>query len=106
MSIDIGTKNNCIKANIPTLTVFCVINRRQTPKDIDKNILNNVDMKMLAQVKCIKNPSEKEMQGAKNRDPYSNFVLCTFPIYEGDKLLGIKNAVFFNNGFANDKKPP
>lgn len=34
MSIDIGTRNNCIKANIPTLTVFCVINWRQTRKTL------------------------------------------------------------------------
>ena len=115
--IDIGTMNNCIKVNIPTLIAFCVINCRQTQKDIDKDILNYVDMKMLAQVNSTKNTSEKEMKEAKNRDPNSNFVLCTFPIYKGNKLLGItehvclifvlgdKNAVFFNNDFANDKKP-
>ena len=75
-------------------------------KTLIKDILNNVDMKMLAQVKCIKNPSEKEIQGAKNRDPYSNFVLCTFPIYEGDKLLGIKNAVSSTMVLPMIRSPP
>ena len=81
VSIDIGTMNNCIKANIPTLTVFCDISCRQTQKDIDKDILNYIDMKMLAQVNRIKNPSEKHMEVAKNKDPNCDFVLCTFPIY-------------------------
>lgn len=34
VSIDIGTMNNCIKANIPTLTVFCDISCRQNQKDM------------------------------------------------------------------------
>ena len=34
-SIDIGTRNNCPKANVPTLTTFHCINLGQTQKGLD-----------------------------------------------------------------------
>ena len=46
-------------------------------------------MKILAQVNRIKNPSEKEIEEAKSKDPNSDFVCCTSPIFEGKKLRGI-----------------
>ena len=117
VSIDIGTRNNSPKASSPTLTVFSVINLRQTQKDIEKDVMNYVDMKMLAQVNRIKNPSKKEIEEAKHKDLNSDFVYCTFLVYEGYKLHGITNqicmttvlgnqgAVFFGNGFSiNDEK--
>ena len=64
------------------------------PERHDKDILNYIGMKMLAQVNRIKNPSEKDMEVAKNKDPNSDFVLCTFPIYEGDRLLGITPSTY------------
>ena len=51
-----------------------------------------------------------------NKDPESNFVMCTYPGYEGDKLLGITKELscitvfgdrqewYFDNGFASEKK--
>ena len=36
VSIDIGTKNNCPKSNLPTLTMFYVMNLRQTQKDVKR----------------------------------------------------------------------
>ena len=78
--IEIGTRNNCPKSNLPTLTMFYIMNLRQAQKDVEKDVLNYVDMKILAQVSRIKNPSEKEIEEAKNKDPNSDFVYCTFPI--------------------------
>ena len=46
-------------------------------------------MKILAPVNRIKIPSEKEIEEAKNKDPNSDFVCFTSPIYEGKKLRGI-----------------
>ena len=75
--------------------------------------MNYVDMKMLAQVHRIRNPSETEE--AQNNDPDSDFVICTFPQHEGDKLLGIteqvcmitilgdRGTIFFDNGFVDEK---
>ena len=109
--MDIGTRNNCPKSNIPTLTIFYCINLRQMQKDVDKEILNYVDMKISAQVNRIRNPSESEIREAKNEDPDSDFVYCTFPTYEGSKLLGVDKhicmitvlgdpgVVFFDKGF-------
>ena len=107
-----GTRNNCPRSNLPTLTIFYVINLRQTQKDVEKDVLNYVDMKILAQVNRIKNPSEKEIEEAKNKDPNSDFIYCTFPTYEGEILLGIDehiciismlghaSMVFFDHGFS------
>ena len=111
--MDIGTRNNCPKSNIPTLTIFYCINLRQMQKDVDKEILNYVDMKISAQVNRIRNPSESEIRETKNEDPDSEFVYFTFPTYEGSKLLGVEDAVledpgvvFFDNGFydVDEKK--
>ena len=75
--------------------------------------MNYVDMKMLAQVHRIRNPSE--IEEAQNNDPHSDFVICTFPQHEGDKLLGIteqvcmitvlgeRGTIFFENGFVDEK---
>ena len=69
-------------------------------------------MKILAQVNRIKNPSEEEIEEAKNKDPNIDFVYCMFPTYEGEKLRGIDEhiciisvlgdpcTVFFDNGFS------
>ena len=35
-----------------------------------------------------RNASESEIREAKNKDPDSDFVYCTFPTYKGLKLLG------------------
>ena len=68
-------------------------------------------MKILAQVNRIKNPSEKEIDEAKNKDHNSDFVHCMFPTYEGEELRGIDEhiciisvlrdpgTVFFDNSF-------
>ena len=94
------------------------MNLRQTQKDVEKDVLNYIDMKILAQVNHIKNPSEKEIEEAKNKDPNDDFVYCTFPTYEAEKLHGIDEhiciismlgdpgAVFFDNDFfiGDDKK--
>ena len=93
VSVDTGTRNNCPKANIPTLTVFFVINLRQTQKDIEKDVMNYVDMKMLAQINRIKNPSGKKIEEDKNKNPNSDSVYCTFPVYEGVKLRGITEQI-------------
>ena len=110
--IDIGSINNCPKSNITTLTAFYVINLRQTQKDVEKDVRNYADMKILAQFDRIENSSEKEMEEAQNKDPNRNFLYCTFPVYEGEKLhdvnehiwmitvLGDLGAVFFDNGFS------
>ena len=50
-------------------------------------------MKILAQVNRIKNVSEKEIEEAENKDSNSDFVYCTFPTYEGEKLCGIDENV-------------
>ena len=117
LSIDIGTRNNWPKSNFSTLTIFYVMNLRQTQKDVEKDVLNYVNMMILAQVSPIKNPSEKEVEEAKNKDLNSDFVYCTVPTYEGEKLRGIAEniciinklgdarTVFLGNGFyIGDKK--
>ena len=50
-------------------------------------------MKILSQVNCIKDASESEIEQAKNKDPNSDFCYCTFPIYEGSKLLGVDKKI-------------
>ena len=76
-------------------------------------------MKILAQVNCIKDASESEIEQTKNKDSNSDFCYCTFPIHERSKLLGVDkkicmisvlgdpNVSFFDNGFhdANESKP-
>ena len=94
VNIDIGTKNNSFKSNIPTLTFFYVTNIRETQKDTGKDILSYVEMKILAQVNRIKDVSESEIEQAKNKDPNSDFCYCTFSIYEGSKLLGVDKKKF------------
>ena len=91
--IDIETRNNYPKSNLPTLTIIYTMNLRKTQKDVEKDVLNYVDTKILAQVNCIKNPSEKEIEEAKNKDPNSDFVYCTFPTYQGEKLRGIDEHI-------------
>ena len=44
---------------------------------------------MLAQVKGIKDPTPKKTEEAMNEDRESNFVVCTYPSYKGDKVLRI-----------------
>ena len=87
-------------------------------KGVDKEILNYVDMKILAQVNRTRNPSENKIREAKYEDPDSDLLYCTFPTYEASKLLGVDKhicmitvlgdpgVVFFNNGFSdgNEKK--
>ena len=63
------------------------MNLRQTQKNVEKDVINYADMKILAKVNCIKNPSEREIKEAKNKDPKSDFVHCMFPIYEGKKIV-------------------
>ena len=89
-SLNIGDKNNVLKVNLPRLTVFFYVNQcRQTQKDLDKNIIYYVGLKILAQVNMIKDPTPKEIEEAMNEDPESDFVMCTNPSYAGDKPLGI-----------------
>ena len=38
--IEIGTRNNCPKSNLPLLTIFYIMNLRQTQKDVEKDVLN------------------------------------------------------------------
>ena len=63
LSIDIGTRNNWPKANFSTLTIFYVMNLRQTQKDVEKDVLNYVNMKILAQV----NPIKKSLRKRRRR---------------------------------------
>ena len=119
VNIDIGTKNNYFKSIIPTITIFCVTNIRQIQKNTEKDILNCVEMKILAQVNCIKDASESEIEQTKNKVSNSDFCYCTFPIYERSKLLGVDKKIcmisvlgdpgvsFFTNGFhdADESKP-
>ena len=119
LCIDIRTRNNGPKSNLPSLTIFYVMNLGQTQKDVEKDVLNYVNMKILAQVNRIKNRSEKEIEEVKNKDPNSDFVYCAFLTYKGEKLCGIDehiciitmvgdpSAVFFDNGFSigDEKKP-
>lgn len=70
------------------------MNLRLPQKDVQKDILNYVDMKILVQVNLIKNPWEKEIEEAKNKDPHSDFVYCTFPTYECEKLRGIDKHIW------------
>ena len=51
------------------------MNLRQSQKDIEKDVLNYVDMKILVQVNCSKNLSEKEIKEAKNKNPNSDCLL-------------------------------
>ena len=116
VDIAIGTKNNCFKSNIPTLTFFHVTNIRQAQEDTENDILNYVEMKILAQVDCIKDASESEIEQAKNKYPNRDFCYCTFPIFEGSKLLGVDKKIcminvmgdpgvfFFDNGFHDANK--
>ena len=120
VSISIETRNNCPKSSILTVTIFYCINSRQIQKDVIKEILNYVDMKILTQVNPIRNPSESEIREARSEDPVIDFVYCTFPTYEGSKLIGVEkhicmimvlgdpSPVFFDNSFSdgNEKKAP
>ena len=47
-SFDIGDENNVLKVNVPTLTVFYLNQCRQTQKDLDKDVISYVNMKILA----------------------------------------------------------
>ena len=91
------------------------MNLRQTQKDVEKDVLNYVNMKTLAQVNRIKNPSDKEIEEAKNKcNNNSDFAHCTFPTYEGEKLPGIDehiciisvlgdpSTILFDNVFSID----
>ena len=89
---------------------------RQTQKDLYKDIIFYINLKILVQVNGIKDPTPKEIEEAMNEDPKSDFVMCTYPSYEVDKLLGITEELscitfledcqdwFFDNGFASEKK--
>ena len=71
-------------------------------------------MKILTRVNRIKDPTPKEIEEAMNEDPNSDFVRCTYPIHEGDKLLriteelsyitvlGDKESLFSDNGFGGE----
>ena len=115
---DIGERNNCQKVNIPCLTVYSVINCRQTQKEEEGKIISYVNSKILAQVNRIEDPTPKEIEEARDYDSDSNFVMCTFPKHdENGKLLGIteevcmitvlgdRNNVFFDNDFGGEKNP-
>ena len=111
--INIGSRYNCPKVNVPTLTIFYCVNLRQTQKDPDKDVYNYVEMKILGQVNKIRNASEEELEQAENKDPISDFLYCTYPIYNGTKLKGVNkhismmsmlgdlNVVLFDNGFSS-----
>ena len=79
VSVDTGTRNNCDRANVPTLAVFSVINLRQTQKDVEKDMMNYVNMKMLAQANRIKNPLKKEIEEAKNKTSTVIWYIAHFP---------------------------
>ena len=112
-SIDIGSRSNFPKVNVSTLTIFYCVNVRQTQKDLDKNVYNYVEMKILGQVNKIRNASKEELEQAENKDPNSDILHCTYPVYDGTKLkvvnkhismismLGDPNVVFLDNGFSN-----
>ena len=114
-SIDIGDKNNVSKFNVPTLTVFYVNQCRQTQKDIDKDVISYVNIKILAQVNKIKDPTPIEIEEAMNEDPESD-VMCTYSSSEGNKPLGIPEELssitilgdlqdlFFDSSFAGEKR--
>ena len=63
--------------------------------------MNYVDMKMQAQINRIKNPSEKETEEVKNKNPNRDFVYCTFPVYEGHKLRGITEQIYMITGLGD-----
>ena len=73
-SVDIGDKNNVLKVDVPTLTVFYVNQWRQTQKDLGKDVISYVNMKILAQVNRIKDPTPIEIEEAMNEDPRA--MLC------------------------------
>ena len=75
--LDIAGRNNCPKVNIPTYTIFYCMNLRQTQKDPKKDIYNYVEMKILAQVNKLKNPSEEELEQAEKNQQDSDFLYCT-----------------------------
>ena len=56
-------------------------NIRQTHKDVDSSPISYADMKILAQVNKIKNPTESEIEETKRKDSNSDFVLVSFPDY-------------------------
>ena len=76
--------------NIPTSTVTRCNNIRQTQKDVDSSLISYTDMKILAQVNEINNPTKIEIEETKRKDPNSNFVLDFLPDrnQETEKLLG------------------
>ena len=53
------------------------MNLRQTQKDPKKDIYNYVEMKILAQVNKLKNPSEEELEQAEKNQQDSDFLYCT-----------------------------
>ena len=87
-TLTFGTKNNCFKSYIPTLTFFYVTNIRQIQKNTEKDILKYVEMKVLAQVNRIKDGSESETEKAKNRIPTVIFATVLFPYMKGQSSLG------------------
>ena len=94
-SLDIGDKNNVLKVNVPTLTVFYVNQCKQIQKDLDNDTISYVDLKILAQVNRIKDPTLKEIQEAMNEDLENDFVMCTYPNYEGDNFLYNRRIVMY-----------
>ena len=95
------------------------MNLRQSQKDPKKDIYNYVEMKILAQVSKIKNPLEDELEQAERNQQDSDFLYCTYPIFEGSKLMGVDkhismitvlgdpNAIFFDNAFSSvDENKP
>ena len=95
------------------------MNLRQTQKEPKKVIYNYVEMKILAQVSKLKNPSEEELEQAERNQQDSDFLYYTYPIYEGSKLMGVDkhismitvlgdpNAIFFDDAFSrvDENKP-
>ena len=63
---------------------------RQTQKDVDSSLISYTDMKILAQVNEINNPTKIEIEETKRKDLNSNFVLDFLPdcSQETGKLLG------------------
>ena len=93
VSIDIGTRNNCPKSNLPTLTIFYVMNFRQIQKDVEKDVLNYVSMKILAQVNHVKIPSEKEIREAKNKDPNGDFIIVCSPLTRAKNCMVLMSII-------------
>ena len=88
VDIAIGTKNNCFKSNIPTLTFFHVTNIRQAQEDTEKDILNYVEMKILAQVNCIKELRKVKLSKLRISIPTEIFATVPFQYLKVQSCLG------------------